>query len=143
MSEEWSINWDVVDQKLQAILEELKAEGKTEIDQDTEAVVRERLVAAVAPPAEVALFPMYVHVNIYAGTVKMKTVFTGTKHFEGTINSKQGFVLVRRLELAHHALLQRRTGVGPVVVGSLSAKTEKLTSQHSIWTEREGLATSR
>ena len=26
MSEEWSINWDVVDQKLQAILEELKAE---------------------------------------------------------------------------------------------------------------------
>ncbi|KIP10899.1 hypothetical protein PHLGIDRAFT_18168 [Phlebiopsis gigantea 11061_1 CR5-6] len=86
MSEEWSIDWDVVDEKLQVILEELKAEGKTEVDQDTEAFVRERLSAAIALPSTVTLFPIYVTVHIFNGSVKITTVITGTKHFEGTID---------------------------------------------------------
>ena len=88
MSAEWTLDWDVVDEKLQGILEELKAEGKAEINQDHEAVVRERLIAALAPPPDVHIAVAYVCVQIAAGDVKIWTYITGTVHFKGTINSE-------------------------------------------------------
>ena len=85
MSEEWSLQPDVVDEHLEAILIDLEKENKD--PRQCVDVVKERLIAALEPPPTVSLSLQYVDVEFSEGHVVAKTFLFGTKHYEGTCSS--------------------------------------------------------